>query len=570
MKGRRARFWSLLTAAALCASMLVLPVSAATADGVTVWNSKIGSGTAKLVSIEMKEGRTGEISLANNSVVESASAQSLINAKNTQTTHVVAAINGGFFNSYTGTGKNGWVYPTKCPQVMDGIVVNGKLVHTGRTATLGFTPDGKPMVDWVELGSVVHLGNGFTVGSGWGINTYHSEPEAIMQFNEHLTLPVTVPASSTMVFIENKKVIKITAGGQLTVQKGQDVLVYNSAAAELYKSWGQFPEVGMSAEIALTAGGTSRDAAWAGVESALTGGPVLVKDGKNVVNNANNNSFYSDPKQKPTVVQARSFVGVTANGGLVMGTVSASFTQIADWMVQNGVQEGIAMDGGASCMLYAEGAAGYPATAGRELASVLTIVDRTGGGSLPVESNMRAANADVPSGWAAKDIQIAIAAGLVPQAVQGNYKANISRRDFCLLIWELVKKQPDYIQRLYSQPEVSFNDTKKDELLWVARLGIVNGYTDGTFRQYNELTRAEAAKILALTTQFLGVEDTGEQYPFADRASFAGWAVEYIDFCGVKGVLKGKDGGAFSPKGTFTRQEAIVTILRIYQQYGSK
>ena len=46
--------------------------------------------------------------------------------------------------------------------------------------------------------------------------------------------------------------------------------------------------------------------------------------------------------------------------------------------------------------------------------------------------------------------------------------------------------------------------------------------------------------------------------------------MEYIDFCGVKGILKGKDGGAFSPKGTFTRQEAIVTILRIYQQYGSK
>lgn len=563
MKRKGTRLLSLLTAAVLCASMLVVPASAAP-DGVTVWNSTIGGKNARLVSVSM-QGRTGEVSLANNSVVESASAKTLIDNKNAQAnTHVVAAINGGFFNSYT---SKPWSFPSKCPQVMDGVVVNGKLIHTGRSATLGFSPDGKAMVDWVEFGSVVHLGNGSTVGSGWGVNTYRSEPEAIMLFNEHLTLPVTIPASSTMVFIQNKKVTKVMSGEKLWVPKGVDVLVYNSAAAESYKSWGLFPEVGMPAEISLTASGTSRDAAWTEVQSALTGGPVLVKDGKNVVNDARNDSFYGDPKQKPTVVLSRSFVGVTANGGLVMGNATASFTQIADWMVKNGIREGIAMDGGGSCTLYAEGS-GF-LTSGRDLAAALVIVDRTGSGGLPAESNMRAANADVPSGWAAADIKTAISLGLAPQSVQGNYKANITRRDFCLLIWELIKKQPNYISMLYSKPEVTFPDVSKDELLWVARLGIVNGYNDGTFKQYNLLTRAEAAKILALTTQLLGVEDTGGQSGFTDRTAVA-WATQYIDFCGVHGILNGKDGGRFDPGGNFTRQEAIVTILRIYRQYGSK
>lgn len=563
MNGKKARFLSLLALAALCMSLLVVPVSASAANGVTVWNSTIGGKTAKLVSVAMGNGRTGEISLANNSVVESVSAKTLIDSKNAQAgTHVVAAINGGFFNSYT---KGSWSYPNNCPIILNTVVNNGKVLMTGINSTIGFTADGKVMVDWVNLGSEVRLGNGAKVSSGYGVNTYHSEPEAVMLFNEHLTLPVTIPASSTVVYIQNKKVTKITAGGTLTVPKGTDVLVYNSAAADLYRSWDQLPEVGMSAEIALTASGTSRDAAWAGVQTAVAGGPLLVKNGVNVVGDSRNNPYYSDAKQKPNAVLARSFIGVTANGGIVMGTVTASFNQIADWMVSNGIVEGISMDGGASSMLYADGT-GYVTPAGRNLASAIVIVDRTGGGGLPAESNMRAANADVPSGWAAADVQKAIALGLVPQAVQGNYADNISRRDFCLLIWELMKKQPDYLQKLYSRPEVSFPDVKKDELLWVARLGIVGGYTDGTFRQYNQLTRAEAAKILAVTTQLLGVEDTGERFGFTDAASF-GWAQSFIDFCGVNGILNGIGDGAFGPAGTFTRQQAIVTILRIHQQY---
>lgn len=562
LKGKAVRLLSLLIAAALCLSMLMVPASAS--SGVTVWSSAIGGHTAKLVSVAMGNGRTGEISLANNSVVESTAASTLINQKNNQTgTHVVAAINGGFFNSYT---SGSWSYPNNCPIILNTVVTNGKAVMTGINSTIGFTADGKVMVDWVNLGSEIRLGNGATVSSGYGINTYHSEPEAIMLFNEHLTLPVTIPSSSTMVFIQDKKVTKVMAGEKLWVPKGVDVLVYNSAAAELYKSWDQFPEVGMSADIGLTASGTTRDTAWTGIETAVAGGPLLVKNGVNVVKDARNNPYYSDPKQKPDAVLSRSFLGVTANGGLVMGTVTASFNQIANWMVNNGIVEGISMDGGASSMLYADGS-GFVTSAGRNLASALVIVDRTGNGGLPTESNLRSPYADVPSGWASADVQRAISLGLVPKAVQGNYAENISRRDFCLLIWELVKKQPDYLQKLYSRPEVSFTDAKKDELLWVARLGIVNGYEDGSFKQYNLLTRAEAAKILAVTTQLLGVEDTGEPFGFADAASF-GWARPYIDFCGVHGIINGVGNNTFSPKGNFTRQQAIVTILRIYEQYG--
>ncbi|MDE6590128.1 MAG: S-layer homology domain-containing protein [Oscillospiraceae bacterium] len=309
------------------------------------------------------------------------------------------------------------------------------------------------------------------------------------------------------------------------------------------------------------------------MESALVGGPVLVKGGKKVVDDSNNQSFYSDPKQKPNYSAARAFVGITGNGSLVLGTVTGTFSQIADWMVSIGIQEGIAMDGGASSMLYANGT--YVTPAGRDLASALTIVDRTGNGGLPAECNKGNPDADTPDPWAVESISSAIAAGLVPERVQKNYKENITRQDFCLMIWPLITKQPDYFSKLYPTPEVSFSDVNHFDgsgewIQWVARLGIVQGIGDGKFAPYAELTREQAAKILALTAQFLGVEDTGAQSAFPDRDSCSGWAQEYVDFCGVNKILNGKDGGNFDPAGKFTYQEAIATICRIYNQYSAK
>lgn len=562
MKDRKTRAVSLLAAAALCVSML-LPALAADNRAPVVWSDKIGGGTARIVTIPMGDGRTGEISLANNSMVEAVSAKTLIDQKNNQAdTHVVAAINGGFFNSYTSGTPS---FPGKCPLIMDAVVVDGKLIHTGRTAILGFTPEGTAMVDWVTLKGQVKLGNGFTP-TAWSVNTLETDPTAVMLFDEHLTLPVTIPSSATMFRIQNGVITKAEPGGVLQVAKGEDVLVYNAKLAETERGYGRIPEVGMSAEVTFIASGTSRDTAWAGVKTALTGGPVLVKDGKNVVSNDNNAGFYGDPKQKPDAVLARSFVGITQSGGLVLGTVTASFNQIADWMVKNNLKEGIAMDGGASCMLYADGS-GFVTQAGRNLASALVIVDH--GSGQPSGGTPTTPAADIPDSWAAQDVQAAVAAGLVPESLQNGYKANITREDFCLLIWALIQKQPGYAQAVDAKPLVSFTDTSRDELLYVARLGIIEGNPDKTFKPDNLLRRDQAAKILAQTAKFLGVQDTGAQYPFPDR-DFFGWATQFIDFCGTHEILKGVEGGVFNPGGNFTRQQAIVTILRIYQNYSAK
>lgn len=559
MKNRITPAASLFMALALCLSLLPAPALAAD-SGVTVWNDSIGGSSARIVSVSMA-GRTGQISLANNSVVEAAKPQTLIDSVNNQGSHVVAAVNGGFFNSYT-TGAQ--VFPTNCAMIADAVVVNRQLVHTGRSSILGFAADGTPMIDWVTLRAKVELGNGFTPLI-WSVNTYENDPGAIMLFDEHLTLPVAIPSSATMFYIRDGKITQSAPGGTITVPAGTQVLVYGSAVMAEETGYYRAPEVGMDARVTFSASGTSRDAAWEQVQTALSGGPILVKNGVNVVDHENNGVYYGDPKQRPDVTAGRTFVGIK-NGTLVMGTVSSTFRKIADWMVAQGIQDGIAMDGGASSMLYANGA--FVAPAGRNLASVLTIVEKSGAAVQPVQP---AVNLDEPSAWAQADVSAAISLGLVPENLRTGYQRSISRKNFCILTWELIKKDPNYMEKmLWNRPEVSFSDTDQAEVLWCAQAGIIDGVGGGRFNPNGELTREQAAKILAITMQKLGVPGSSQPVSFTDRAAFSSWAASYIDYCAALGVLKGRENGAFDPGGKLSGQEAVVIMLRICGDYVGK
>ena len=104
---------------------------------------------------------------------------------------------------------------------------------------------------------------------------------------------------------------------------------------------------------------------------------------------------------------------------------------------------------------------------------------------------------------------------------------------------------------------------------WCAQLNIISGVGEGRFDPHRNLKRSEAAKILALTTQLLKNEDgTLSATPpvFSDRDTF-GWAQPFIDYCAANDIMKG-EGDAFGPNGTFSREQAMATILRISQRYG--
>ena len=537
---------------------LLIPQAAA-ANNVTTWTATIGGGTAKLVSIKMGDGRTGEVVLANNSVVSTNTVQALIDRKNAEPdVEVVAAINGGFFNAYaTGTP----VFPSNCTRIFNTIVEDNKLILAGGgRPTIGFTEDGDVMIDRVKFLSKVKLGNGFSCGN-WGVNYYYSDPMAIMLFNDYLTLPVTIPSSSTMVFIQNGRVTQITSGGVLQVPKNTDVLVYNSAIAQVERGHNRFPEIGMPAEIYLTAEPSikSNASAWSEIETAVAGGPLILLNGQNVTHT---NTDYTESNQQPDVVALRSFMGVTSSGSLLLGTANASFNQIAAWLQGQGVVDAVSMDGGGSSMLYAQGA-GYLTSAGRKLASIITIVDHGNGAAAP-SINVPQQSVDAPSAWAQASVDRAIELGLVPRALQRDYRTNITRADFCKLAARLMELQDDFEEWLPAY-EYSFPDTRDEDVLLCARLGLVSGDGNGYFNPVRTLTRAEAARILSAAAQLMGERDRGKSAGFADGSSFAAWAAPYINFCGTHGIMNGDNQHRFNANGLYTREQAIITMLNLYE-----
>lgn len=89
----------------------------------------------------------------------------------------------------------------------------------------------------------------------------------------------------------------------------------------------------------------------------------------------------------------------------------------------------------------------------------------------------------------------------------------------------------------------------------LADLGIILGYSDGTFRPDNTITRAEFA---AIATRFNALAPAGG-IVFSD-VPMTFWAVGFIHSAYAKGWVNGYDDGAFRPAQHITRAEAVKIV----------
>lgn len=104
---------------------------------------------------------------------------------------------------------------------------------------------------------------------------------------------------------------------------------------------------------------------------------------------------------------------------------------------------------------------------------------------------------------------------------------------------------------------------RNEEAITVANdLGIITGYTDGTYKPGQAVTRAEFA---AMITRALAIPDSAlagySATSFKDTAGY-GWATKYLAFCESKGIMLGDGAGNAMPGKTITVNEAITMTLR--------
>ncbi len=101
----------------------------------------------------------------------------------------------------------------------------------------------------------------------------------------------------------------------------------------------------------------------------------------------------------------------------------------------------------------------------------------------------------------------------------------------------------------------------------LVKLGIINGYEDGTFRADNTITRGEVAKIIVT---FLGQESVAfDTVPsgFPDVDSENHWAKKYIKLAADQKIVNGYEDGTFRPNDPVKYTE-IVKMLVCTLGYG--
>jgi hypothetical protein len=106
-------------------------------------------------------------------------------------------------------------------------------------------------------------------------------------------------------------------------------------------------------------------------------------------------------------------------------------------------------------------------------------------------------------------------------------------------------------------PDVAANRWSADAIAYVSARGIMQGYSNGSFRPAGNILRAEFAAVLVRLKGYKQIETVA----FTDCAGH--WANGYIGAASNNGLMNGYPDGSFKPDGQITRAEVTTSINRM-------
>lgn len=138
---------------------------------------------------------------------------------------------------------------------------------------------------------------------------------------------------------------------------------------------------------------------------------------------------------------------------------------------------------------------------------------------------------------------------------------NMTRAEVTTMFARLLTEQIE-ADKTYSS---TFNDVAKNcwaanYIGYMQQFGIITGYSDGSFRPDAPVTRAEFAAIASrfekLTEGSKSFTDVPDTY----------WAARYINFAATRGWVTGYSDGTFKPENTITRAEVAAVTCRLLER----
>ena len=93
----------------------------------------------------------------------------------------------------------------------------------------------------------------------------------------------------------------------------------------------------------------------------------------------------------------------------------------------------------------------------------------------------------------------------------------------------------------------------------ISSLNIINGFTDGTFKPYENVTRAQFAKMIV---EMMGLKNSNSKTLNFIDVEGNHWAYSYIAIAVDNGIINGYPDGSFKPENSVNFEEMMTMVVR--------
>lgn len=174
---------------------------------------------------------------------------------------------------------------------------------------------------------------------------------------------------------------------------------------------------------------------------------------------------------------------------------------------------------------------------------------------------------DIANHWSKLYVESMIAKNVIDGYTDGTFKPdnNITRAEFAKMV--LNGLEAELVKYNGQFDDVKASDWHADHVATMKELGLVEGYGDGTFRPNDKITRSEIATILAkVIDENISKEEVSNVLAqFTDKDNIPNWAVDSIAKVVKAKVMVGSN-NKFQANSNATRAESATTIYRIYNK----
>ncbi len=175
---------------------------------------------------------------------------------------------------------------------------------------------------------------------------------------------------------------------------------------------------------------------------------------------------------------------------------------------------------------------------------------------------------DIQNSWAKQQIEVLAGQGIINGKTTDSFEPNgsISRAEFASLIARLLDLDE-------TEDDDIFTDIKEgawyqNSVNGLYDAGIVSGWSSNTFAPNKQISRQEAATIIANALSYLGYSSyEALDGRYKDSELIASWAANQVETVYQEGIMDGFPNGQFQPKANLTRAQAAQIIYQLYQKY---